>query len=82
MPGKEEGRVTTGAAVQPSAGCLDGMVVIEIAEDWIAAAVCGRLLSDFQHDRNTRGHVWLRWFNEVPVLLLFAAVILVIVKPF
>ena len=43
---------------------------------------CGRLLSDFKHDRNTRSHGWLRWFNEVPVLLLFAAVILVIVKPF
>jgi putative membrane protein len=43
---------------------------------------CGRLLADFRDDRNTRSHVWLRWFNEVPVLLLFAAVILVIVRPF
>jgi putative membrane protein len=43
---------------------------------------CGRILKDFKHDRNTRGHVWFRWFNEFPVLILFAAVILVVVKPF
>jgi protoporphyrinogen IX oxidase len=30
----------------------------------------------------TRSHVWYRWFNEVPVLLLLAAVVLVVVKPF
>lgn len=43
---------------------------------------CGKLLADFKRDRNTKGHVWLRWFNEAPVLLLFAIVILVVVKPF
>jgi putative membrane protein len=43
---------------------------------------CARLLSDFKHDRNRRSHVWLRWFNEAPVLILVAIVILVIVKPF
>ncbi len=43
---------------------------------------CGRLLADFRHDRNTRSHVWLRWFNEAPVLMLVAAVILVVVRPF
>ena len=43
---------------------------------------CGRLLSDFARDRNTRSHVWYRWFNEVPVALLAAAVILAVVKPF
>jgi putative membrane protein len=43
---------------------------------------CGKLLADFRQDRNTRSHVWLRWFNEAPVLLLFAIVILVVVKPF
>jgi putative membrane protein len=42
---------------------------------------CGRLLADFRNDRNTRSPVWLRWFNEVPVLLLIATVILVVVKP-
>jgi protoporphyrinogen IX oxidase len=43
---------------------------------------CGRLLAKFVAQRNTRSHVWLRWFNEVPVLLLLAAVVLVVVKPF
>lgn len=43
---------------------------------------CGKLLLDFKHDRNRLGHVWFRWFNELPVLILFAVVILVIVKPF
>ena len=43
---------------------------------------CGRLLARFVANQATRGHVWMRWFNEVPVLLLVAAVILVVVKPF
>jgi putative membrane protein len=43
---------------------------------------CGRLLRDFALDRNTRSHVWYRWFNEFPVLILIAVVILVVVKPF
>jgi putative membrane protein len=42
---------------------------------------CGKLLVDFKHDRNTRSHVWYRWFNEVPVVFLLAAVILAVVKP-
>ena len=43
---------------------------------------CGKLLADFKHDRNTKTHLWLRWFNEFPVLILFAAVLLVVLKPF
>ncbi len=43
---------------------------------------CSRMLSKFVARRNTRSHVWWRWFNEVPVLLLLAAVLLVVVKPF
>jgi protoporphyrinogen IX oxidase len=42
---------------------------------------CGKLLADFAHDRNTKSHVWYRWFNEVPTVLLFAAIILTVVKP-
>lgn len=45
-------------------------------------AYCGKLMLDFQHDRNTRSHVFYRWFNEASVVLLFAIVILVVVKPF
>ena len=43
---------------------------------------CGRLLSKFEQDRNTRSHIWFRWFNEVPVVILLLIVILVVVKPF
>ncbi|MBP6095734.1 MAG: CopD family protein [Methyloversatilis sp.] len=43
---------------------------------------CARLLRTFEANRNTRSHVWYRWFNEAPVLLLFAVVILVVLKPF
>jgi putative membrane protein len=43
---------------------------------------CGKLLNDFKLDRNTRSHVWYRWFNEVPVVILIAVVILAVVKPF
>ena len=42
---------------------------------------CGKLLLDFKHDRNTRGHIFYRWFNEFPVLLMIAIIILVVVKP-
>ena len=43
---------------------------------------CGKLLLDFRHDRNRHTHVYFRWFNEVPVLLLIAIIILVVLKPF
>lgn len=43
---------------------------------------CGRLLKEFAQGRNRRSHVWYRWFNEVPVLVLFAVVVLAVVKPF
>lgn len=43
---------------------------------------CGRLLRGLENERTTRSHVWFRWFNEAPVLMLLAAVILVVVKPF
>jgi len=43
---------------------------------------CAKLLNDFKHDRNRRTHIWYRWFNEFPVLILFLAVALVVVKPF
>lgn len=43
---------------------------------------CGKLMRDFKAGNNTRSHVWYRWFNEIPVLILFAVVILVVVKPF
>ncbi len=43
---------------------------------------CGRVLKTFQSGGNTRSHVWFRFFNEMPVLVLFAVVFLVVLKPF
>ena len=43
---------------------------------------CGRILRDFANGRCHRSHVWFRWFNEAPVLVLFSVVILAVVKPF
>ena len=43
---------------------------------------CGVLLIDFKYDRNSHSHVFYRWLNEFPVAILFAVVILVVVKPF
>lgn len=43
---------------------------------------CGKWLSDFKQDRNRHSHIFYRWINEVPVLFLFAIVILATVKPF
>lgn len=43
---------------------------------------CGKLMLDLRAGRSTRSHRWFRWFNELPVLALFAVVILVVVKPF
>lgn len=43
---------------------------------------CGKVVKDFAANRNIRGHVFYRWFNELPVLILTAVVILVVVKPF
>jgi putative membrane protein len=43
---------------------------------------CGVVLRRIRLRGTTRSHRWYRWFNEVPVLLLLAAVVLAVVKPF
>ena len=43
---------------------------------------CGRLLKVFETQGNARGHIWYRWFNELPVLVLTVIVFLVVLKPF
>jgi len=43
---------------------------------------CGMLLRDFAADRNTKSHVWFRWFNEFPIVVLIGTVLLVVFKPF
>ncbi|TAF68737.1 MAG: hypothetical protein EAZ54_14805, partial [Curvibacter sp.] len=39
------------------------------------------MLRRLETGSNQRSHVFYRWFNEIPVLLLTAIVILVVVKP-
>ena len=41
---------------------------------------CGKIMKDFQDDQNVRNHVFYRWINEIPVLFLFAIVILAVLK--
>lgn len=53
------------------------VVILLIYHVW-----CGKLVSDFKADRNRHNHIFYRWFNEFPVLILIAVVILVVVKPF
>lgn len=43
---------------------------------------CGKLVNDFKQDKNLHSHVWYRWFNEIPIIVLTITVILVVVKPF
>lgn len=43
---------------------------------------CGKLVKDFKFDKNTKSHVWFRWFNEAPVIALIIIIILVEVQGF
>jgi putative membrane protein len=43
---------------------------------------CGRYMRAIQDDTDHHSHVFYRFFNEVPVLFLFAIVLLVVLKPF
>jgi protoporphyrinogen IX oxidase len=54
------------------------LVLVLLAYHWY----CGKLLQQFKQGKNMHSHIWFRWFNEVPVLVLLAVVILVVVKPF
>ena len=42
---------------------------------------CKKLLKNFIEKTNTKTHVWYRWFNEVPVLLMLIITALVVIKP-
>jgi putative membrane protein len=44
-------------------------------------AWCGRIMLQFRGQPNPHSHVWFRWFNEFPLLILVAAVLLVVLKP-
>jgi len=53
------------------------VVLLVIYHFWLRA-----LMADFARDANRHGHVFYRWVNELPTVLLVAIVILVVVKPF
>ncbi len=43
---------------------------------------CGKLMIAFRDGPNPHSHIWFRWFNEFPLLILVAVVLLVVLKPF
>lgn len=43
---------------------------------------CFKLVKDFKKDQNTKPPLYYRFYNEGPVILMFAIVILAVVKPF
>ena len=42
---------------------------------------CGRIIRQLANNTNQRSHIWFRWFNEFPVLILAVILILTMVKP-
>lgn len=64
-----------------ASGWLHAKMVL-VAVLLVYHAYCWKLLQDFKQERNRHGHVFYRWVNEAPALLLVAIVILVMVKPF
>lgn len=76
--------VVTGLWLWLGYGFSGGWLQVKLALVLILIAYhgwCFKLAADFRNDRNARGHVWYRWFNEFPVLLLIGIVILVVGKP-
>ena len=43
---------------------------------------CGHLYRQFAAGQNSHSHIWYRWFNEIPVLILTIITLLVVLKPF
>ena len=43
--------------------------------------VCLKYLNDFKSNQNKHSHIYYRWFNEFPVILLFIIIFLVVFKP-
>jgi len=43
--------------------------------------VCLKYLNDFKNKQNKHTHIYYRWFNEFPVILLFIIIFLVVFKP-
>jgi len=67
-------------------GGLVGQLWLTIKLGLIAVLVlyhiyCWKLLKDFKHDTNNHGHVFYRWFNEFPVIILVAIILLAVLRP-
>ncbi|MBU1363007.1 MAG: CopD family protein [Gammaproteobacteria bacterium] len=43
---------------------------------------CGRVLKQFQGGGNKKTHIWFRFYNELPVIVLLFVLFLVVLKPF
>ncbi|KUM02101.1 CopD family protein [Chromobacterium subtsugae] len=77
--------VGTGLALWLDFGIGGGWLHAKMALVGVLAAYhgyCAKLGRDFLTRSNRKSHVWFRVFNELPVLVLLAVVILVVVKPF
>lgn len=44
--------------------------------------ICKYYLIQFEQAKNRHSHVFFRWFNEIPVILMLAVTALVVIKPF
>ncbi len=55
-----------------------GLVIILV----VYHVYCGKLMIDFRRDRNRHSHLFYRWLNELPVILLVAIILLVELQPF
>jgi protoporphyrinogen IX oxidase len=74
-------RGVPGFGVGPGSGWLHlKLVIVLLAIGY--QHMCKGMLRRFEAGGNRHGHVWYRWFNEAPVLMLLATVVLVVVKPF
>jgi len=58
--------------------CKIALVLLLTVYHW----ACGQHIVQLREGRSDHGHVYFRWFNELPVFVLFTVVILVVVKPF
>lgn len=54
------------------------LVVVLLAYHWH----CGRALQAFRRGDNRKSHVWFRFYNELPVVILLVVLFLVVLKPF
>lgn len=55
--------------------------LILVAVLWGYHFLCNGYRKKFLRDANCHSHVFYRWFNEVPVVILIGVVVLAVVKP-